>query len=172
LLAGATGLILAVAAFAAASESAGRLHPGRSGIASTRSSPPTPLVRTLGESRSATLVSYCWTQTRPGGDVGACGDGVAGHPAHTLRWRPGDAIDIDLRLPAHGVTFQAKRFSSVARPTDRLFSVRARRVDRSGRHWIVRVPARAARVTDLLIFASFANGNLFAELGLRRVRAR
>lgn len=92
--------------------------------------------------------------------------------AHTLRWRPGDAIDIDLRLPAHGVTFQAQRFLSVARPTDRLFSVRGQRVDRSGRHWIIRVPARAARVTDLLIFASFANGNLFTELGLRRVQAR
>jgi hypothetical protein len=169
---GAAGLILAVAAFAAASERAGRLQAVRSETASTRSSPPAPLVRTLGVSRSATLVSYCWTQARPSGDIQACADGVAGRPAHTLRWRPGDAAAIDLRLPAHGVTFHAQRFASVASPAGRLFTVRARRVDRSGRHWIIHVPVRAARATDLLIFASFANGNVFADLELKRVQAR
>ena len=156
------------AAAIAFGEAGGSRRVAVSAATSARTRPPTPFVSTLGVSRTATIVSYCWTQTRPGGGVvGECADGVAGHPDRTLRWRPDAAIAIDLRLPAHGVTFQTERFSSPGRPPDHPLVVRARRVDRAGRHWIIRLPARAERDTDLLIFATFANGDVFADLGLR-----
>jgi hypothetical protein len=135
---------------------------------SARTRPPAPVVSTLGVSRSATIVSYCWTQARPGGaGVGGCADGTADHPDHRLRWRPGATVTIDLRLPAHGVTFQTERISSPGRPPGHTLTVSARRVDRAGRQWIIRLPARAERDTDLLIFATFANGDVFADLGLQ-----
>ena len=66
----------------------------------TRPRPPSPLVNTLGANRSASLVSYSWSQPTPGGgESGVVADGAAGHPAHALRWRPGAAVTIDLRYP-------------------------------------------------------------------------
>ena len=169
---GVAGSIAVGSAAIAFGEAGGSRHVAVSAASSARMRPPAPLVSTLGVSSPATLVSYCWTQTRPGGGgVGECADGVAGHPDHTLPWRLGTAVAIDLRLPAHGVKFQTERISSPGRPPGHPLTVRARRVDRAGRHWIIRLPARAKRDTDLLIFAIFANGDVFADLGLQPARA-
>jgi hypothetical protein len=168
---GVAGSIAAGSAAAIAFGAAGGLRPVPvSAARAARTRPPAPLVSTLGVSRSATIVSYCWTRARPGGGrVGECADGMAGHPDHTLRWRPGAAVSIDLRLPAHGVTFQTQRISRPGRPPVHFppLSIRARRVDRAGRRWSIRLPARSRRDTDLLIAATFANGDVFADLGLR-----
>ena len=169
---GVAGSIAVGSAAIAFGEAGGSRDIAVSAASSARTRPPAPLVSTLGVSSPATLVSYCWTQTRPGGGgVGECADGVAGHPDHTLPWRLGTAVAIDLRLPAHAVKFQTERISSPGRPPGRPLTVRARRVDRAGRHWIIRLPARAKRDTDLLIFAIFANGDVFADLGLQPARA-
>jgi hypothetical protein len=131
--------------------------------------PPIPRVSTLGVTRSATLVSYCWTRHLPGGtNAGACADGQPGAPANTIRWRPGVKVRLDLRLPAHGVQIQAARFSSAGSRPSRLVQLKITRIDPSGRRWMFRLPRRAKHATDLLISARFANGDIEAELGLRR----
>jgi hypothetical protein len=40
------------------------------------------------------------------------------------------------------------------------------RSDQDGRHWTTRLPRRAALDTDLLVSASFANGDLGADIGM------
>lgn len=144
-----------------------RLTASPSSTTGTR--PPAPLISTLGAGRSATLVSYCWSQRRPGGDqVGTCADGVPGHPAHTLRWRPHAPIIIDLRLPAHDVHVQATRIMGFARPMRHALTVHPRRIGQSSRRWLVHLPVVATRDNDLSISASFANGDVFADVGLHR----
>jgi hypothetical protein len=131
--------------------------------------PPAPLVSTLGAIREATLFGYCWQQARPGGGGdGVCADGAPGRPAHTLRWRPGTAVTVELHLPAHDVQIDAARIGGFGRPTRDVVHLHARRVDRAGRRWLIRLPKRAGRDTDLLISARFANGDLGADLGLQR----
>jgi hypothetical protein len=91
-----------------AARASGAARVARAETIAQKPGPPSPRVRTLGITRSATLVSYCWTEhAGHGAGSGVCADGVPGHPAHTLRWRDGATIDVDLRLPAHGVQIQA-----------------------------------------------------------------
>ncbi len=118
--------------------------------------PPTPRLSTLGVTRSASLVSYCWTRHLPGGT------------AHTLRWRPGVKVRLDLRLPAHGVQIQAARFTSAGSRPSHLVQLKITRIDARGRRWMFRLPRRAKHATDLLISARFANGDIEADLGLGR----
>ena len=145
----------------------------RTDAGAPRMRPPAPLVSTLGTSRSATLlVSYCWTQPlRGGGGRETCADGTLGHPAHTLRWRPGAPITIDLRLPAHDVHIQAAQIAAGGRPSGEMLFVRARRLGRTGRRWSIRLPVRAERDNDLLISATFTRGDIFAELGLETIHS-
>jgi hypothetical protein len=127
-------------------------------------------VSTLGVTRSATLVSYCWSEHLAGGlDVGRCADGNPGHAAHTLRWRPGARVGVDLRLPAHDVRIEAVRIAGrPGRRPGQVVRLHAARVDSVGRRWAVRLPQRASNDTDLLISAQFADGDVEADLGLRR----
>jgi hypothetical protein len=75
---------------------------------------------------------------------------------------------VDLRLPAHGVQIQAARFASAgSRPND-IIRVKIVRIDGSRRRWMLRLPRRAKRDTDLLISAFFARGDVEADLGIRR----
>ncbi|HEY6399008.1 MAG TPA: hypothetical protein VIX82_16290 [Solirubrobacteraceae bacterium] len=132
--------------------------------------PPTPRVSTLGESRSATLDSYCWTERLAGGaGRGVCADGAPGHPAQILRWRDGDSIRVELNLPAHSLQVQAVRITGGfgGRQSD-IVPLDVARVDGAAHTWTFRLSRRSARDTDLLIFASFANGDICAELGLHR----
>lgn len=83
-----SGSVLVVGGVAVASSAfAGRaasVHPRRSASLSMLA-PPTPRIRTLGVTRAASLVSYCWSRPTPGGGgTGVCADGAPGHPAHTL----------------------------------------------------------------------------------------
>jgi hypothetical protein len=123
-------------------------------------------VSTLGVTRSASLVSYCWTDQLRG--QGTCADGTPGHPAHTLRWQPGAKVRVDLRLPAHHVQIQAARFASVGSRPDHIIQLKITRINTSRRWWMLRLPRRATRDTELLIFAFFANGDVEAELGIHR----
>ena len=137
--------------------------------AATQMRPPAPLLSTLGASRSATIVSYCWTQPLRGGvERGTCADGTVGHPDHTLQWRPGAPVTIDLRLPARDVHIQAVRIAARGRPLSKMLVVRVRRLGRDDRRWIIRLPVCAERDNDLLISATFTHGDVFAELGLER----
>jgi hypothetical protein len=129
--------------------------------------PPMPRVSTLGVTRDATLWGYCWSQARAeGGGVGVCADGAPGSPAHTLRWRFGTAVIIDLRLPAHDVRIDVARIGGFGRPPHDVIHLRAHHVDRT--RWLVVLPEAAAHGTDLLISATFANGDLSADLGLEQ----
>lgn len=131
--------------------------------------PPAPLVSTLGARRAATLFSYCWQQARPGGaGSGVCADGAPGSPAHILRWRPGAAVTVDLRLPAHDVRVDAARIGGFGRPMRDVVHLHPGLIDRSGRRWLIRLPTRAGRDTDLVVSARFADGDLGADLGLQR----
>ncbi len=132
--------------------------------------PPMPRVSTLGVSRSATLVSYCWTEPLPGGGGrGACADGMPGRPAHVMRWRPGVRLRVDLRLPARKLHIQVARFGRAGKRSGPVFDVRGVRLDASGRRWTLSLPRKAQRDTDLLISAYFGRGDVEADLGIRRV---
>jgi hypothetical protein len=132
--------------------------------------PPEPRVSTLGVTRSASLFSYCWTEVTPGGGGrGACGDGAPGKPSHTLRWRAGATVSFDLRLPAHDVQSQAVRITGgYGGRQSKVVRLALHRSDPAGRHWTTRLPGRAAPDTDLVVSASFANGDLGADIGLTR----
>ena len=133
--------------------------------------PPTPRVSTLGVTRSATLVSYCWTHKLPaGGSQGVCADGTLVHPAHTLRWEPGARVRVDLGLAAHDVEIQAVRLEAAGgrHSLSHIIRLRIAGIDASGRRWKLRLPRRAKTDTELLISARFANGDVEADLGLRR----
>lgn len=129
--------------------------------------PPAPRVRTLDATRSASLVSYCWSQALPDGTgSGVCADGVLGRPAHSLRWRQRAAIYLDLRLPAHAVQVDAVRLGRPGTGPRHAVRVRPRRLGASRQHWVLIVPRRAARSNALLISARFAAGDLYAVVGL------
>jgi hypothetical protein len=128
------------------------------------SHPPRPKVSTLGATGYASLVSYCWHED----GRGVCADGVAGSPRQTIAWRADREVRIDFRVPAHDVSVSTARVSAAAPyPEIRL---RARRLDKEGRRYLVRIPSRSRGDDELLLFARFEQGDLFAELGLRRVR--
>jgi hypothetical protein len=146
-------------------------NPARAGTTSGHRAtrPPTPRVSTLGVTRSATLVSYCWTQNFPGGvSHGACADGIPGHPTHTLLWEPGAQIRADLGVAAHDVNVQAARFGAAGGRPSHIIHIRITGMDAGGRRWTFRLPTRAKRDTDLLISGQFANGDVEADLGIRR----
>jgi hypothetical protein len=147
-------LVLALVPAAAAASSAAVAAP------SPAVRPPAPRLTTLGVTRAATLVTYCW--------AGTCADGVAGQPDHILRWRAGATIRLDLRLPAHDVSVEAERIVKLGAAPRGVVAIHARRLDEGGRRWALRIPSRAGRATDLLISARFAGGDMLADLGLRR----
>ena len=134
-------------------------HHHRSGRPALR--PPAPRVSTIGITRIATLVSYCWNES----GNGVCADGAPGHASHVLRWRADAPVRVDLRLAADDVSFQTARI--VPPGAERDFGyVRVRPLDRNGRSWIFCLPPHARRANDLLISARFADGDMLADLRL------
>jgi hypothetical protein len=93
---------------------------------------------------------------------------LAGRPDHILRWRAGATVRLDLRLPAHDVSVKAERIATPGARPRGVVRLHARRLDGTGRRWALRIPSRARRATDLLIFARFEGGDMLADLGLRR----
>jgi hypothetical protein len=77
-------------------------------------------------------------------------------------------IRLDLRLPAHDVHVEAEHISKPGASPRGVVHLHVDRVDSAGRRWTLRIPRRAGSATDLLIFARFANGDITADLGLRR----
>lgn len=128
--------------------------------------PPAPHVITLGATRIATLVSYCWNESRRG----VCADGAPGHAGQTLRWTVDASVRVDLRLAAHDVHFETARIVRSGAERD-VVHLRARPLDRAGRGWILCLPHNAQRANDLLIFARFAQGDMLADLRLRPAQA-
>jgi hypothetical protein len=123
--------------------------------------PPAPRVTTLRRSLAATLLSYCWTVRGPHRPVRGNCTSSAG-PARTLAWRAGARVVIDLRLPAHNVQFEA-----IPIPEYGSLRLRAVRLDRLGRRWMTRLPRQAKRDSELTISARFANGYVYAYVGLK-----
>jgi hypothetical protein len=131
--------------------------------------PPTPRLTTLGVTRSASLESYCWTQRLgDGSSAGMCADGVFGTPTQSVSWRPRQAIYLDLRLPAHGVTVAAARLARTGSAPHERVALRVRPVGTSGTRWVIVVPRTALRSNVLVIGAQFAQGDVSAAIGLRR----
>jgi hypothetical protein len=164
-------ILIAVAAIAASTSRGGRaatVHAAKPQRPSA-TGPPRPRVTTLGATRSASLVSYCWNRpTSHGGSTGVCADGIPGRPAHTLDWRPGAPVAIDLSSPPSDVQIQLARFTRFGRQIAAMIVLPGHRDDHVGRRWTVTIPATARRSTDLLISAHFARGDIYADLGLRR----
>jgi hypothetical protein len=162
-----TGVALVSAASVVAQAAA-----GGSGSAGSRHAPPAPRVSTLGITRSADLVSYCWSYSSGAGThTGVCADGAAGRPTHTLRWRPDRKIVVDFRIAAHDVGIQAvKQKGQGVRPQD-VIQVHVSAADSSGKRWLFRLPRSVRSENLLLIGARFAHGDADAELGIRRARA-
>jgi hypothetical protein len=131
--------------------------------------PPRPSLTTLGATRFAIPVSYCWAYPdRPG--TSACADGSIVRLPDALRWRPRVPVRLDLRLPAHDVVIVASPYS--ARRHGRVTQTRLhpRRIDATGRRWVFEIPASTRDNTYLLISASFAQGDSSAEIGLKESR--
>jgi hypothetical protein len=140
-------------------------HPEPAAVTATPAPlPPRPQVSTHGVTRYASLVSYCWSEARRG----VCADGAPGRPAQNLVWSAGAALRVDLRLPAHDVHFDTVRIRKLGTPSRDVIHLGARRLDPTGRRWLVRLPLPARPATDLLIVARFAEGDLLADLGLRQ----
>jgi hypothetical protein len=135
-------------------------------VAAAPAGPPKPKVTTLGVTRSATVFTSCW---RYGTRKRCVESGSVGHPASRIRWTPGAKVTIDLRLPASDVNITAERVaddSVVAADSVRLAM---HRVGSGGRRWLVRLPARADRCTDLIMYARLGDrGEIVADLGLSR----
>jgi hypothetical protein len=149
-------LVLALVPAATAASSAAAAAP------SPAADPPVPRLTTLGVTRTATLVSYCWG--------GRCSDGPGGQSDHILRWRAGATVRLDLRLPAHDVSVEAERIVTPGAAPRGVVALHARPLDGTGRRWAFRIPSRASRATDLFISAYFAGGDILADVGLRRRR--
>lgn len=129
--------------------------------------PPQPTLTTLDVTRSASVVSYCWSSPQPqGGTIGACADGTAGHAARTLRWRPRAPLRLDLHLPARAVRVDAAKHPERAQSVRDLIHIRLHRVDRAGRRWLFYLTPTTKGDTDLLISAWFARGDIEADIGL------
>src|SRR5262249_9157554 len=142
--------------------------PAVSGPEAGSTHPPMPRVTSLGVTRSATMLSYCWWQTSGNYGSGSC-TGVLGlRAAHSLRWRLGANIRVDLRRPTHDVEMQAAR--RTVRGEEGVIHLNIVRKDPAGQHWALPLPGRAARDTDLMISASFAHGDIQADLGIRPSR--
>lgn len=156
--------LVAGCAVAAALAAGGSSGPPRS------THPPRPTLRALGVTRSAILVSYCWSyRTKSGGTVGQCADGsLASPPPETLQWRPGAPVRLDLHLPARDVRVDASYQPSGRHARDTQVRIHLRRVDSAGRRWVFYVPRATKDHTDLLISATFVQGDVFAEIGLRK----
>ena len=137
--------------------------------ATAPSGPPRPKVTTLGVSRYATVFQSCWGYASKRRCVATAG-GV-GHPSSTILWRPGATLTIDLRLAAQDVNISAEHVIDGAVVAGDSVRLALRRVDSDGRRWRVSLPARAAKSTDLVIYARHGDrGDLVADLGLRRRR--
>ncbi|HEX4364647.1 MAG TPA: hypothetical protein VHZ75_08865 [Solirubrobacteraceae bacterium] len=96
-----------------------------------------------------------------------CADGTLGTPTQSVSWRLRQAIYLDLRLPAHGVTVDAARLARPGTaPRDRV-ALRLRPVGAGGTRWVIVVPRRALRANVLLIGAHFGEGDMSAAIGLR-----
>jgi hypothetical protein len=78
-------------------------------------------------------------------------------------------IVLDLRLSAHDVQVQAVRITSQGARPSHVVEPHVSASDRSGRKWVFRLPRRALSDTELLIYARFAKGDAYAEIGIRRV---
>jgi hypothetical protein len=134
--------------------------------------PPAPRVRAAGNVRSASVVTYCWAHAQSDGITAElCADGLLGVPAQSLPWRVGDVIYLDLRLPAHAVRVEAARLGAPGTAPRGSVRLRLRRLDMAGEHWAVVIPRRAQTSTALLISARFAEGDLFAAVGLHHRRS-
>ena len=142
---------------------------GDSAAARTRHNPPTPRVRTLGVTRPVELVSFCWSyQNGDGTGGGECADGEVHKPDRTLRWRSRNRFVVDFRLPAHDVGVEAVRLTGGRQR--HVVQAHVAAANGSGRRWLLRLPRRAAADNVLIISARFAQGDVEAELGIRRVR--
>ncbi len=135
-------------------------------VSAAPSGPPKPKVTTLGVTRFATVFTSCWSY---GSRRECLQNGTIGNPSATLRWRSGAKVVVDLRRAAQDVSISAEHVDGanvVARDSVKLT---LHRIGSSGRHWFVRLPPRAARSTDLIVYARLGDrGDLVADLGLRR----
>lgn len=161
---GAVGVVIMVCAAAAAAASSGDQVAPRS-----RSRPPRPRVTTLGVSRSAALISYCWQYSTSSGLIGQCADGAPGPPTHTLYCRPGVAILINLRVPGSDVHVSVAHIYRSGRYRHDVALTTHRR-DFEGRRWAVKIPRSASRSNVMFISARYAQGDMGAELGIRQKR--
>jgi len=153
-------LVLALAPLAAAATPSASKQP-------VAAQPPKPKVTTLGVTKYASLVSYCWQSD----GKGICADGAGGSPKSTIAWRAGREVRIDFRLPAREVSAQTVHIATPGAPPTHEVKLRAKRLDKAGRRYLVRLLSRSKGANELTLFARFKEqGDVFAELGLRRLR--
>jgi hypothetical protein len=152
-------LLVALASLAAAA------GPAPVSVAAAPAGPPKPRVTTLGVTRSATVFTSCW---RYGTRKQCVASGSVGYPSSRVRWRPGAKVTIDLRLPAGDVNITAEHVDDGAVVAADSVRLAMHRIGSDGRRWLVRLPALAARCTDLIIYARLGSrGEIVADLGLR-----
>jgi hypothetical protein len=155
------GVALAIAGALAA------ISPAQSAAGRSRHVPPRPRVRTLGVTRPAELVSYCWTYDS-GDNMGSgqCADGAVSSPTRTLRWRSAEKFVVGFGLPAHHVGIEAIRLKD-GRERHVVWAHPAATTT-SGRRWVFRLPRSAARDNVLIVSATFPQGDVAAEVGIHR----
>lgn len=84
-----------------------------------------------------------------------------------LRWRPRAPICLDLTLPANAVRIDTAPHPCTAQGSHVLTRIRLHQVDRTGQRWVFYLTSTKGD-TGLLIFASFAGGDIEADIGITR----
>lgn len=103
----------AVAGLAGGCLVAGALAAGSPRPYPTSAHPPQPILITLGVTRSATLVSWCWShRIKTGGTVGVCADGSLARPPH--RAAMATARPCTTRPPSAGASCGGRHLRAVA----------------------------------------------------------
>ena len=93
--------------------------------------PPKPKVTTLGVTKYASPVSWCFQAD----GQGVCADGAGGSPKSTIAWRAGREVRIDFRLPAREVSVQTVHIAKPGAPPTGEVKLRVKRLDKTGRRY-------------------------------------
>jgi hypothetical protein len=123
--------------------------------------PPRPIVKSAGRRLRAARGSFCWTMSSREGVAHVCADRPPPRTKRALPARPGGRLRVDMRR-------STLRLRATLRGGHR--RLRKRRLDDSGRRWLVRLPPGLPRRVVVDLFARYEPGDGLFGITLRGQR--